>query len=200
MKTRKSSSNLKRLSRVGIVAGVHTRRKRSGFLWLAEAVGPALIIDVYGALTAPITGINKRGDVDIGSGLVLDSTHILTNKHIVEDMTVDDEIPSPLATPSVLWNQWHQQPETVRVVHTVPHETSDLSRPDVGRPRPRVWLSTRPHHGCRSSGASGWRGREPGSEKPGRRTVFPLLLHDTTGQQWRPHRRPGWARHWHRRA
>jgi hypothetical protein len=80
--------------------------QRSGFLFLAEAIGPALIIDVYGALTVPIKGTDEYGDSRVGSGLVLDSTHILTNKHVVEDMTVDDEIPPPLTKPSV-WDFWH---------------------------------------------------------------------------------------------
>jgi S1-C subfamily serine protease len=100
--------------------------QRSGFLFLAEAIGPALIIELYGALTIPITGYTSDGDVDTGSGLVLDETHVLTNKHVVEDMTVDDEIPSPLTTPCV-WDHWHSQPENVRISRKVSHPTADIA-------------------------------------------------------------------------
>jgi hypothetical protein len=48
---------------VGIVAGVHTRRNYNQNCPIARG------LDVLGA---PITGINKRGDVDVGSGLVLE--------------------------------------------------------------------------------------------------------------------------------
>jgi hypothetical protein len=57
----------------------------SGFLWLSEAVGPGLVIETYGAVTAPVA---RPGEPGIGSGLVLDQWHILTNKHVVEDLHI----------------------------------------------------------------------------------------------------------------
>jgi len=115
--------------------------QRSGFLWLAEAVGPALIIEVSGALTIPITGVKEDGDPDIGSGLVLDATHILTNKHVVEDMTLDDEIHSPVTIPSV-WDSWHAQPETVRVTDTATHRDVDIAIIEVEQTKSGQGLNT----------------------------------------------------------
>jgi len=41
-------------------------------------------------------------------------------------MAVDDEIPSPVTTPCV-WDDWHSQPEKVRVARTVPHPEADIA-------------------------------------------------------------------------
>lgn len=123
------------------LTGSIRQAQRSGFLFLAEAVGPAMIIDVYGALTVPITGRDKNGDEHIGSGLVLDATHILTNRHVIEDMTVDGEIPSPVTEPSA-WDHWHPQPEKVRVVGTVPHHTADIAVIQLAQDEHKQGLNT----------------------------------------------------------
>jgi S1-C subfamily serine protease len=89
-----------------------------GFLWLSEAVGPGLIIETYGAITAPVA---RPGEPGIGSGLVLDQWHILTNKHVVEDLDIveGDELETPkVPAPSVVRNSghtWHEPPASARV-------------------------------------------------------------------------------------
>jgi Trypsin-like peptidase domain len=102
-----------------------------GFLWLSEAVGPGLIIEAYGAVTAPVA---RPGEPGIGSGLVLDQWHILTNKHVVEDLDIvkgDELEPPKVPGPSVLLgdgNRWHEPPATVRVARDpVRHDEVDVA-------------------------------------------------------------------------
>jgi Trypsin-like peptidase domain len=93
------------------------KSQTSGFLWLSEALGSGLIIETYGAITAPVA---RPGEPGIGSGLVLDEWHILTNKHVVEDLNIvaGDELETPkVPRPSVLRRDyaWHEPPPFVRV-------------------------------------------------------------------------------------
>ena len=54
-----------------------------GNLWLSEVFGAELIIPSYNAVTIQISGSDARGKPRSGSGLILDHTHIVTNKHVV---------------------------------------------------------------------------------------------------------------------
>jgi S1-C subfamily serine protease len=92
--------------------GSAARSQLSGWLWLSEVAGPGLIVETYGALTVPIAKPDAQG---IGSGLVLDSCHILTNRHVVKDLNIrkGDAIEAPrIRKPSVLRDQWHELPDT----------------------------------------------------------------------------------------
>lgn len=53
----------------------------AGHLWLSEVLGPELIIESYKAVTVQVSGGEGRPS---GTGLVLDRSHILTNRHVVE--------------------------------------------------------------------------------------------------------------------
>ncbi|CAM5742422.1 hypothetical protein MAUB1S_01518 [Mycolicibacterium aubagnense] len=57
--------------------------QREGTLWLSEVLGPELIIEAYKAVTVMITG--GEGSPG-GTGLILDGSHVLTNKHVVNDL------------------------------------------------------------------------------------------------------------------
>jgi S1-C subfamily serine protease len=111
-----SGTNLFNTTYWGI--GRVTKSQTSGFLWLSEAVGPGLVIETYGAITAPVA---RPGEPGIGSGLVLDKWHILTNKHVVEDLNIvaGDELETPkVPGPSVVrgsGNTWHEPPAFVQV-------------------------------------------------------------------------------------
>lgn len=56
-----------------------------GNLWLSEVFGAELIIPSYNAVTIQLCGRDAEGNESArwGSGLVLDRTHIVTNKHVV---------------------------------------------------------------------------------------------------------------------
>lgn len=54
-----------------------------GYLWLSAIFGADLIIQSYNAVTVQISGTDASGKPHWGSGLVLDHTHIVTNKHVV---------------------------------------------------------------------------------------------------------------------
>jgi S1-C subfamily serine protease len=57
--------------------------QRQGTLWLSEVLGAELIIEAYKLVTIQISG---GGDAPWGTGLVLDGSHVLTNKHVVMDL------------------------------------------------------------------------------------------------------------------
>lgn len=124
-----SSTNLFNTAYWGI--GRVFKSQTAGFLWLSEAVGPSLIIETYGAITAPVA---KPGEPGIGSGLVLDRWHILTNKHVVEDLNIvaGDELETPkVPGPSVHFddtnNPWHIAPASVRVARALSHKELDVA-------------------------------------------------------------------------
>jgi S1-C subfamily serine protease len=74
-------------------AQLMTESQANGYLWLAEPLGAGVIKPAYGSVTVPIAGLSKEtGNETVGSGLVLDEFHILTNAHVVNDMNLKDEI------------------------------------------------------------------------------------------------------------
>jgi S1-C subfamily serine protease len=108
-------------------AQLMTRSQASGYLWLAETLGAGLIKPAYGSVTVPIAGYSKTtGDERVGSGLVLDEFHVLTNAHVVNDMNLKDEIEHstvmPPAGPPLL-----REGPGVRVVECDAHPQIDIA-------------------------------------------------------------------------
>ncbi len=103
-----------------------TKAQWDGFLYLSNLVGPELIIREYGAATIPITGMNSDGDVAVGTGFALDERHLLTNAHVVKDMTLDKEfvtsVVAPAGAQSASVDSWR-----VRVVETHIPEADDAA-------------------------------------------------------------------------
>ncbi|MGW0359213.1 S1 family peptidase [Nocardia nova] len=73
------------------------QQKDGGVLWLSEALGAELIIPAYAAVTVQITGYASSDDADQqwGTGLILGQSHVLTNRHVVEDMRKDITVVVP---------------------------------------------------------------------------------------------------------
>ena len=67
------------LGDIYVSIGVDSMQTR-GNLWLSEVFGAELIIDSYSAVTVQISG----GEGGPGTGLVLDSSHVVTNKHVTK--------------------------------------------------------------------------------------------------------------------
>lgn len=63
-----------------------------GNLWLSQIFGAELIIHCYNTVTVQISGTDAAGNPHWGSGLVLDHTHIVTNKHVVAAMSPDSPL------------------------------------------------------------------------------------------------------------
>jgi S1-C subfamily serine protease len=59
------------------------RAGKGGYLWLSEVIGPELIIEFFKPVTVQIIGSEGAGS---GTGLILDGTHIVTNRHVVEGL------------------------------------------------------------------------------------------------------------------
>ena len=72
-----------------ILVGGEPEERRNGWLVLASAVGPDLIYRVFQSALVHITGISDTGKAASGTGIVLDSHHIVTCGHVLSDMKVD---------------------------------------------------------------------------------------------------------------
>ncbi len=77
------------------------RSQMSGSLYLAEVFGAEVTIPCYNAVTALITAKDQNGDHSSGSGLVLDRSHVVTNRHVVKKMESDIQIHMPEREPVV---------------------------------------------------------------------------------------------------
>jgi hypothetical protein len=121
---------LKEVGRSGdVLLGTHyyfllelTSRQQQGILWLARALGPEFLYNVYAQATAQITGVTKAGDVHAGTGLVIAPNWLLTCAHVVRDMQVDD-------------NQFIFG-ETRHVMRTLMHPTFDVGLVELEQPMP----------------------------------------------------------------
>jgi len=71
-----------------ITQGGATKGQLGGNLWLSKVFGAELIIPSYNAVTFQLAGHDDDGNpVDSwGSGLVIDHTHVVTNKHVVTSL------------------------------------------------------------------------------------------------------------------
>lgn len=55
----------------------------AGHLWLSEVLGAELVIEAYKAVTVQISGGEGK---PAGTGLILDHSHIVTNRHVMEGL------------------------------------------------------------------------------------------------------------------
>ena len=65
-------------------------KRRKGYLWLAKALGGRFVHSEVSSAIIQIVGMNKKGDHRSGSGIVFDTHHILTCRHVISDMDVND--------------------------------------------------------------------------------------------------------------
>lgn len=77
-----------------LLSGV-TQAQATGTLWLGSILGPRFLVPTIASVTIPITGLTAKKDENIGTGIALTDTEILTCAHVVKDMTVDDHVTSP---------------------------------------------------------------------------------------------------------
>ncbi|OBK42070.1 S1 family peptidase [Mycobacterium kubicae] len=107
--------------------GSVTQAQRPGLLWLSEVIGHGLILESYKSVSVPIA---RPGLPGIGSGLVLDEWHILTNKHVVDDLEIKpgDELEAQKSMPPpVVATPWHDGPKTLRVARAETHDRLDVA-------------------------------------------------------------------------
>ncbi|EHB53783.1 hypothetical protein MycrhDRAFT_4246 [Mycolicibacterium rhodesiae JS60] len=64
------------------------QKNGEGVLWLSEVLGAELIIPEYQKATALVYATDSEGHPagGAGTGLVLDSRHLITNKHVIEEL------------------------------------------------------------------------------------------------------------------
>ncbi|BAH30749.1 S1 family peptidase [Rhodococcus erythropolis] len=103
-----------------------TAAQISGLLWLSPVLGSEFIIRSFGASTIAITGTNKStGEMSTGTGILLDSQHVLTNKHVVEDMKLAVELMSSSIADPLCTSEIAEQ-RILRVVKQSAHEKIDV--------------------------------------------------------------------------
>lgn len=66
-----------------------TELEKEGFLWLAPALGPELLLNAYSESTLQITGITNSDDAHAGTALAVAPNWLLTCAHVVNDMKLD---------------------------------------------------------------------------------------------------------------
>jgi S1-C subfamily serine protease len=69
-----------------------TSKESLGSLWLSQALGFELINFLMSPYIVPITGKNKLGDENIGTGTIISSRLLVTCAHVLTDMKVDEYI------------------------------------------------------------------------------------------------------------
>src|ERR1700676_1245185 len=92
-----------------------TALQKTGNLWLAPALGDDFIFHAFAPGIVHITGVDEKGDVHAGTGILFHPNHILTCAHVVEDMkiherqrfqgvecVVDGQFPHPTADVAVI--------------------------------------------------------------------------------------------------
>lgn len=107
--------------RIYIPLGLPWSQSRSA-LWLSPLIGPQFVIESYGAVTIPVRGTKDNGDDSVGSGLIIDESHILTAKHVVDQMTLNKTLRRPhMAAPGELDTMPSDWEQKVVNVHCHPH-------------------------------------------------------------------------------
>ena len=94
-------------------------------LWLCPLLGPQFIIESYGAVTIPVSGTKDNGDPSVGSGLVIGKSHILTARHVVDQMTVDKSLRRPHMLPP--GDPDHVPSDTLQIVDIRRHDSLDVA-------------------------------------------------------------------------
>ena len=70
--------------------GDYSLLRTQGALWLAKSLGADFILEQVKAAVVHITGVSKKSCSPVGgSGIVFHKNHILTCRHVIEDMEVD---------------------------------------------------------------------------------------------------------------
>lgn len=103
-----------------------TAFQRDGDLWLAPVLGPMLLIPRVGGATIPLSGTSRAtGAGTIGSGIALDGEHILTAAHVVNGMTIDDDLKRPAVDSSV--DDYPHPAGDLHVEAVKAHDTIDVA-------------------------------------------------------------------------
>jgi len=90
-----------------------SKQRKKGALWLSRVLGGRYIYEMISPAVVQIVGINSDGDSRAGSGIVFDPHHVLTCKHVVEDMRVNEK--------------QHFQGAHVTINRTVKHPSIDVA-------------------------------------------------------------------------
>ncbi|SKR67550.1 peptidase Do [Mycobacteroides abscessus subsp. abscessus] len=109
--------------------------QKQGYMWLAEALGPEFVIEAFKPVTVQITAEDSP---HWGSGLILDRSHIITNKHVTKGLAgkrlqiavpVIGRVPDPITTPQNLEVLEHAELD-VAVIQIKPLEEGPLQTLD----------------------------------------------------------------------
>lgn len=68
-----------------------TKRQQEGYLWLAQALGPEFILNLYSNVTLQLKGTAGSHDVHASTGIVIAPHWVLTCAHVVKEMVLDQK-------------------------------------------------------------------------------------------------------------
>lgn len=108
------------------VVGPKPATPKSGDLWLAPVFGVELLMPIFSSVCVRLYADGR--DTGVGSGLLLDTEHILTNAHVAKKLRVGDLLHSPGMTPPGLMYRdsieleitdvyWHTEEDPLGDVH-----------------------------------------------------------------------------------
>jgi S1-C subfamily serine protease len=91
-------------------AGERSMGAARGTLFLGKALGPSYIANEIPKVLVAISGVTPNKDIAVGTGLHVDSQHVVTCDHVIRDMQVDDTLTVNGTEVSVVKCLMHGQP------------------------------------------------------------------------------------------
>ena len=67
-----------------------TEREKKGRFWLSECLGPEYVYKFFGNLIIHIVGMTSDGDEHGGTGVIINDKLVLTCKHVIDEMVIND--------------------------------------------------------------------------------------------------------------
>lgn len=67
-----------------------TEREKKGRFWLSECLGPEYVYKFFGNLIMHIVGLTSEGDEHGGTGVIISDKLLLTCKHVIDEMNIND--------------------------------------------------------------------------------------------------------------
>lgn len=133
------------LSRRYLLMSGLTRGQAPGDLWMTPILRVPLLVDAVQSSLIHLTGRTIEGDVRGGTGFALSPRHILTARHVIDDMTLDATIVVPQlagdsAQVSVVKEDRH--PNHDLAVVTIDGSVAELIRPRGLVTRDPGWSDT----------------------------------------------------------
>jgi len=99
-----------------------TKLEQSGVTWLSQALGPEFLHHIYAQAIVQITGVTADGDAHAGTGLIIAPQWLITCRHVLTDMKLDQK--------------QRAGDRAFNVIRQLPHPSVDMGLVEVSPPLP----------------------------------------------------------------